>query len=95
MRLRIRALLLGALFFPIAFKTSSAAGLTVQLGGAPEAPTLLVQHSDTWRYHKGSTAPQADWKTAADSNLDASWLSGAGGIGYQTTHRKLRFARRY
>src|SRR5204862_77108 len=34
------------------------------------------------RYHKGSTAPQADWKTAADSNLDASWLSGAGGIGY-------------
>jgi hypothetical protein len=42
----------------------------------------LVNHGDTWRYHKGTTAAQSNWKTANDGALDASWLSGPGGFGY-------------
>ena len=42
----------------------------------------LVNHGDTWRYKKGTSAAQADWKTAADANLDGTWLSGPGGFGY-------------
>ena len=42
----------------------------------------LVNHADTWRYRKGTSAPQANWKTATDAGLDASWLSGKGGFGY-------------
>lgn len=49
---------------------------------APAAPVPLVNHGDTWRYRKGTNAPQADWKTAADAGLDATWLTGNGGIGY-------------
>ena len=42
----------------------------------------LVTHTDTWHYRKGTSAPQADWKTAADAALDVSWLTGPGWIGY-------------
>src|SRR2546425_11095436 len=42
----------------------------------------LVRHSDIWRYRKGNSAPQPDWKSAPDSSLDASWLTGNGGFGY-------------
>jgi hypothetical protein len=42
----------------------------------------LVAHGDTWRYRKGTSANPAGWKTAADADLDASWLTGAGGFGY-------------
>ncbi len=42
----------------------------------------LVNFNDSWRYRKGTSAPQADWKTTDDSSLDASWLSGPGWIGY-------------
>src|ERR1041384_1707808 len=34
------------------------------------AQTPLVKHSDGWRYRKGTSAPQANWKTAADASLD-------------------------
>ena len=46
------------------------------------AQTSLVSHGGSWRYRKGTSAPPADWKTAADASLDASWLTGNGGIGY-------------
>ncbi len=46
------------------------------------APLQLVDHGDTWRYRKGTSAPAADWASVADAALDASWLSGAGGFGY-------------
>lgn len=46
------------------------------------ADTPLVNHGDSWRYRKGTSAPQAAWKTAADASLDATWLTGNGGIGY-------------
>lgn len=42
----------------------------------------LVAHTDAWRYRKGTSAPQANWKTAPDASLDATWLSGPGWIGY-------------
>ena len=49
---------------------------------APAAPVPLVNHGDTWRYRLGTNAPQVDWQTTSDATLDASWLSGPGGIGY-------------
>ncbi len=42
----------------------------------------LVNFNDTWHYRKGTSAPQTDWKTAADASLDASWLTGPGWFGY-------------
>lgn len=46
------------------------------------AQTPLVNHGDIWRYRLGTNAAQANWQTASDASLDASWLSGPGGIGY-------------
>jgi len=46
------------------------------------ADAPLVNHGDSWRYHKGTSAVQADWRTAPDSSLNASWLTGKGGLGY-------------
>jgi hypothetical protein len=45
-------------------------------------PTPLVDHSDTWRYRKGTSEPPANWASVADVSLDATWLTGAGGFGY-------------
>lgn len=42
----------------------------------------MVSRGDTWRYHKGTNAPQADWKTVAEAGLNADWASGPGGFGY-------------
>lgn len=49
---------------------------------AQAADITLVNRGDTWRYRKGTNAPQSDWKTAANAGLDATWLSGPGGFGY-------------
>jgi hypothetical protein len=46
------------------------------------AEIALVNHGDTWRYNKGNSPYQADWKTVADSGLGASWQTGPGGFGY-------------
>lgn len=46
------------------------------------AQGTLVSAGATWRYHKGTNAPQADWKTASDAALNAEWASGPGGFGY-------------
>ena len=67
----------------LAIATSATAQvLTVQVGAPPPAPTLLVNHGDTWSYRKGSSEPQADWKTSADVSLDGTWLTGPGGFGF-------------
>lgn len=42
----------------------------------------LVNFNDVWHYRKGTSAPQADWKTTDDSSLDGSWLTGPGWIGF-------------
>src|SRR5688572_16575737 len=53
------------------------------LGGGAPATTSLVQHSNDWRYRFGTNAPQTDWKSASDAFLDATWLTGPGGFGYE------------
>jgi parallel beta-helix repeat protein len=44
--------------------------------------TPLVSHGDIWLCHKGTNAPQVDWKTAPDGGLGDSWFQGAGGFGF-------------
>ena len=63
-----------------------AQNLTVQIGSAapPPVPVPLVNHGDTWYYHKGTNAPVVGWQTAADASLGGQWLTGPGGIGYST-----------
>jgi len=46
------------------------------------AQTALVNAGDLWRYHKGTNAPQADWKTAPAASLNSQWATGPGGFGY-------------
>ncbi len=55
---------------------------TVQVGASALPQTPLVNHADDWRYRKGDSEPQADWKVSADAGLDATWLTGPGGFGY-------------
>ena len=52
------------------------------VNSALAASEPLVNHGDIWEYRKGTNAPQANWKTASDADLDATWLAGAGGFGY-------------
>ncbi|MDD8045799.1 MAG: thrombospondin type 3 repeat-containing protein [Verrucomicrobiota bacterium] len=54
----------------------------LMVGGLLAAPVPLVVHSDPWRFHKGTVAPQADWMTVAEAGLLASWGIGPGGFGY-------------
>jgi hypothetical protein len=60
-----------------------AAGLLIFLTFLTSAHAQsLVNHTDPWRYRKGTSAPQADWKMATETQLDASWLTGKGGFGF-------------
>ncbi len=71
--------------FAAAFITSASAQvLTVQVGSPALPPTPLVEHTNIWRWHKGTNAPQASWQTVADASLNADWGSGPGGFGYST-----------
>ena len=56
--------------------------LSCSLAAGLAASTPLVNHGDAWRYHKGTNAPTANWKTVADGSLDATWGTGNGGFGY-------------
>jgi len=56
---------------------SVLASLSARAGDIP-----LVSHTDAWRYHKGTNAPQANWQTLPDTSLDATWSTGNGGFGY-------------
>lgn len=42
----------------------------------------LVSRDEVWRYRKNGGALPAGWRTTADANLSASFLSGPGGFGY-------------
>jgi hypothetical protein len=46
------------------------------------ATVTLVNHTDSWQYHKGTNEPAANWKTVDSQNLGSTWLTGVGGIGY-------------
>jgi len=63
-------------------KIEAAGVLTVQVGSPPPPPTTLINHLDTWNWHKGTNAPTAGWQTLADGSLDATWGTGPGGFGY-------------
>ena len=58
--------------------------LALLSGPLAAAVTPLVNHDDQWQYHKGTNAPQSNWK-AVDTVLDNSWASGRGGFGFGTT----------
>jgi hypothetical protein len=68
-------------FFVVAV---AAQNLTVQVGAPPLPPTPLVEHTNIWRWHKGTNAPVVGWQTVSDASLDATWGSGPGGFGYNT-----------
>ena len=61
-----------------------AQNFTVQVGSAAPPPLPLVNHGDSWRWHKGTNAPVVGWQTNADATLGGQWLTGNGGIGYST-----------
>jgi hypothetical protein len=53
--------------------------------GPPLPPaTLLANHTNEWRYHKGTNAPAVGWQTMTEAELGETWLAGPGGIGYST-----------
>lgn len=55
------------------------------VSNAQAAPVPLVNSDDVWQVHKGTNAPQADWKTTADGQLDSlTWFSAQGGFGFST-----------
>ena len=57
--------------------------LLIPAARSPAAVISLVNHTNVWSYRKGTaSAPQSNWKTVVDASLDATWLSGPGGIGY-------------
>lgn len=75
-------LLKSKLMKPLVFVCLS---LVVSAASARAAsPVSVVNHGDSWRYHKGTNAPApANWKIVDDSGLDpASWFAGNGGVGY-------------
>jgi len=61
---------------------SSDLSLIADLVLREATPPPVVAHTDTWRYFKGTSAPQANWQTVPDTSLNASWLSGPGGFGF-------------
>lgn len=73
---------LPALVFLSIVAPARAQIFTVQVGSPPAAATPLVNHGDTWFFHKGTNPVQAAWQTIADGALDLSWGSAPGGFGY-------------
>lgn len=61
---------------------SSDLSLIADLVLSEATPPPIVAHTDTWRYFKGTSAPQANWRTVSDASLSASWLNGSGGFGF-------------
>lgn len=58
---------------------------TIRAGEPAPVPTPLVNHSDSWHFHRGTNAPVSDWSTTPDAALDATqWETGNGGFGYST-----------
>lgn len=65
------------------FRAACAVALTFLFSSIlASAQSTLVSAAGNWRYHKGTNAPQANWKTIADASLNAEWATGPGGFGY-------------
>lgn len=75
------------LLFALALLTVSnlsnfAQGLTIQVGTAAPPPQKIIARTDSWRFHKGTNAPVAIWKSSDDAALGSQWGAGSGGFGY-------------
>ena len=68
------------------FRPSFLSGLLALISApaafAQLAPLPLVDHGDSWKCRKGTSAPAVGWASVADAALDASWSAGPGGFGY-------------
>jgi hypothetical protein len=80
----LRGLLALATLLTVADSGYAQSGtFNVKIGSPPAPPLPLVRSDNFWHYHKGTNAPQADWKTADDDLLNpVEWASGRGGFGY-------------
>ncbi len=83
----LRGLLSGATYY-YRYAAGNAYGFAIADCTAfftmPAARVPLAMHEDDWHYRAGTNAPRADWKTADEAALDATWQSGPGGFGYST-----------
>ena len=53
---------------------------TLKIGTTAPPPVPLVRNQNFWHLHKGTNAPQADWKLTDDDLLNpTAWASGQGG----------------
>jgi hypothetical protein len=77
---RLNSLCILWLMFPLSVLAQTGV-LTLQMGPSVP-PTPLASHDEVWQYHKGTNAPQGNWRTISDSSLDSSWANGNGGFGY-------------
>jgi hypothetical protein len=78
----VLALGISTALFAVPPASAQSGVFTIELGAQPLPPTPLVNHSQTWSYRRGTNEPQADWRTTSTAGLDATWLSGPGGLGY-------------
>jgi hypothetical protein len=49
----------------------------------------LVNHTNIWRFRKGTSTPQSGWKTIDESQLNSTWLSGKGGFGFANNAQEI------
>src|SRR5687767_7858649 len=82
---KLRHVIAVAAFVVTAVQADAQSGVfNVQIGTPPAPPVALVRYNDQWNYHKGTNAPQSDWKVADDDALfpASEWPLGPGGFGY-------------
>lgn len=72
----------GGVWEGVAHGQGSNGLFTAQVGSPAPPPVTLVNHTNTWFFRRGLTAPQADWLTALDSGLNSSWTNAPGGFGF-------------
>src|SRR6185436_8995465 len=65
-------------------EVARAQTFSVRVGPPLPPATLLANHTNEWRYHKGTNAPAVGWQTMTEAELGETWLAGPGGIGYST-----------
>ncbi len=49
----------------------------------------FVNHTNLWRYRKGTSVPQTGWKTIGESELNSTWLTGKGGFGFANNTQEV------
>ena len=81
-------------FLLLSFRRLACAGLFVlAILSVHAAEIPLASSTNTWRFHKGTNAPQSDWKTVLDGGLNAAWPVGSGGFGYADNANETNLCR--